>query len=157
MQYESEIETAIVNLRTAKIQLLQLLDDRTPVDQFDVTGPFDFSDTLQPLDDLSRCGAGSAARSAGCAADNSAIPTPITNWPSQTALPIRPLAPGTRITPLRITLMARQTIGVSVSIPLRIFDRNQGEKKRTLIDIDRSQQAERSSAGTGLQRRGHGL
>jgi len=27
-----------------------------------------------------------------------------------------------------------------VNIPLRIFDRNQGEKKRTLIDIDRSQQ-----------------
>jgi outer membrane protein, heavy metal efflux system len=51
VQYESEIETAIVNLRTAKIQLLQLLDDRTPVDQFDVTGPFDFSDNLQPLDD----------------------------------------------------------------------------------------------------------
>jgi cobalt-zinc-cadmium efflux system outer membrane protein len=44
VQYESEIETAIVNLRTQKIQLLQLLDDRTPVDQFDVTGPFDFSD-----------------------------------------------------------------------------------------------------------------
>ena len=42
VQYESEIETAIVNLRTAKIQLLQLLNDRTPVDQFDVTGPFDF-------------------------------------------------------------------------------------------------------------------
>ena len=27
-----------------------------------------------------------------------------------------------------------------MNIPLRIFDRNQGEKKRTLIDIDRSQQ-----------------
>jgi outer membrane protein, heavy metal efflux system len=29
---------------------------------------------------------------------------------------------------------------LSVQIPLRIFDRNQGEKQRTLIDIDRSQQ-----------------
>src|ERR1039458_8425377 len=36
VQYESEIQTAIVNLRTAKIALLQLLDARTPVDQFDV-------------------------------------------------------------------------------------------------------------------------
>ena len=27
-----------------------------------------------------------------------------------------------------------------MSIPLRVFDRNQGEKQRTLIDIDRSQQ-----------------
>jgi cobalt-zinc-cadmium efflux system outer membrane protein len=31
------------------------------------------------------------------------------------------------------------TLGLSVNIPLRIFDRNQGEKKRTLIDIDRSE------------------
>ncbi len=65
VQYESEIQTAIVNLRTAKIQLLQLLDDRTPVDQFDVTGPFDFSDALEPLLELPRGGAGCAARSAG--------------------------------------------------------------------------------------------
>ena len=42
VQYESEMQTAIVNLRTAKIQLLQLLNDRTPVEQFDVTGPFRF-------------------------------------------------------------------------------------------------------------------
>ena len=34
-----------------------------------------------------------------------------------------------------------QTLGASVNIPLRIFDRNQGEKQRTQIDIDRSQQA----------------
>jgi cobalt-zinc-cadmium efflux system outer membrane protein len=31
-------------------------------------------------------------------------------------------------------------LGFSVEIPLRIFDRNQGEKQRTLIDIDRNQQ-----------------
>jgi cobalt-zinc-cadmium efflux system outer membrane protein len=35
----------------------------------------------------------------------------------------------------------QQTLGLSVSIPLRIFDKNQGEKKRTLIDIDRSKSA----------------
>src|ERR1700677_5255625 len=40
----------MVNLRTEKIQLLQLFDDRTPVDQFDVTGAYDFSDSLGPLD-----------------------------------------------------------------------------------------------------------
>jgi len=51
VQYESEIETAIVNLRTQKIALLLLLDDRTPVDQFDVTGAFDLGPPLQPLDD----------------------------------------------------------------------------------------------------------
>ncbi len=50
MQYESDVQTAEVNLRTAKIQLLTLLNDRTPVDQFDVEGVFDFSDQLEALD-----------------------------------------------------------------------------------------------------------
>ena len=36
--------------------------------------------------------------------------------------------------------MDDNTLGLGFNIPLRIFDRNQGEKKRTLIDIDRSQQ-----------------
>jgi outer membrane protein, heavy metal efflux system len=35
---------------------------------------------------------------------------------------------------------ANQTLGASVSIPLRIFDRNQGEKQRTQLDIGRNQQ-----------------
>jgi cobalt-zinc-cadmium efflux system outer membrane protein len=34
---------------------------------------------------------------------------------------------------------AHDTIGASVSIPLRIFDRNQGEKARTQIDIGRNE------------------
>ena len=42
VQYETEIQSAIVNLRTAKIQLLQLLNDRTPVEQFDVDGSVRF-------------------------------------------------------------------------------------------------------------------
>ena len=52
VQYESDLQTAEVNLRTAKIQLLTLLNDRTPVGQFDVTGPFDFSQQLPGLDDV---------------------------------------------------------------------------------------------------------
>jgi cobalt-zinc-cadmium efflux system outer membrane protein len=35
---------------------------------------------------------------------------------------------------------ALNTLGMSVSIPLRIHDRNQGEKLRTQVDIDRNQQ-----------------
>src|ERR1700686_899503 len=38
VQYESDVQTALVSLRTAKIQVLTLLNDRTPVEQFDVTG-----------------------------------------------------------------------------------------------------------------------
>jgi cobalt-zinc-cadmium efflux system outer membrane protein len=40
VQYGSDLQTAEVNLRTAKIQLLALLNDRTPVEQFDVMGPY---------------------------------------------------------------------------------------------------------------------
>ena len=36
---------------------------------------------------------------------------------------------------------ATSALGASVNLPLRIFDRNQGEKQRTKIDIDKSQQA----------------
>ena len=52
VQFEADVQSAEVNLRTAKIQLLQLLNDRTPVDQFDVVGPFDFGEQLPLLDEL---------------------------------------------------------------------------------------------------------
>ena len=51
VQFETDVETALVNVRTAKIQLLQLLNDRMPVEQFDITGPFEFADVLPPLDE----------------------------------------------------------------------------------------------------------
>jgi cobalt-zinc-cadmium efflux system outer membrane protein len=49
IQFESDLETSTVGLRTAKIQLLQLLNSRTPVAQFDVTGTFDFTKLTQEL------------------------------------------------------------------------------------------------------------
>jgi outer membrane protein, heavy metal efflux system len=140
VQYESEIETAIVNLRTAKIQLLQMLDDRTPVEQFDVTGDYDFSDNLQPLETFRD--AALAARpdlqaalqtiqqsdtNHKLAVSNGSTDPTFAGWFTNNSSTNNPNGP--------------ETIGASVSIPLRIFDKNQGEKKRTLIDIDRAQQA----------------
>ncbi len=52
VQFESDFETALVNLRTAKIQLLMLVNDRTPIERFDVTGTFDFSEELKPLEEF---------------------------------------------------------------------------------------------------------
>ena len=37
-QYESDYQSALINARTAKITLRLMLNDQTPVDQFDVTG-----------------------------------------------------------------------------------------------------------------------
>src|SRR5215472_1138236 len=50
VQFESDLETAATNVRTAKIQLMMLLNEHTPVEQFDVTGTFDFSVELSPLE-----------------------------------------------------------------------------------------------------------
>jgi cobalt-zinc-cadmium efflux system outer membrane protein len=140
VQYESEIQTAIVNLRTAKIQLLQLLNDRTPVEQFDVTGAFDFSETLQPLDDFHQAALGarpdlqaaletiqqSETNHKLAIANGSTDPT-FGAWYTHNSSNNNP--------------NGIDTLGASVTIPLRVFDRNQGEKQRTLIDMDRSRLA----------------
>jgi cobalt-zinc-cadmium efflux system outer membrane protein len=52
VQYETDLQTATVNLRTAKIQLLTLLNDRAAVERFDVTGPYDFPDQIASLEEL---------------------------------------------------------------------------------------------------------
>ena len=139
VQYESEIQTAIVNLRTAKIALLQLMDDRTPVDQFDVTGPFDFSSDLKPLTDFEQAALDTrpdlraavqaieqAKTNHKLAIANGSTDPTFGAWYTYNSSNNNP--------------NATQTLGLSVEVPLRIFDHNQGEKKRTLIDIDRNQQ-----------------
>ena len=139
MQYESDLQTAEVNLRTSKIQLLQLLNDRTPVDQFDVQGPFDFSDQLQPLDSFrqialdNRPDLKAALESVQQADTNHKLA--IANGSTDPTF-------GAWYTynPSFNNPYDQQTLGLSVSIPLRIFDRNQGEKQRTQLDIGRNQQ-----------------
>jgi cobalt-zinc-cadmium efflux system outer membrane protein len=140
VQYESEIQTAMVNLRTAKIQLLQLLNDRTPVEQFDVTGAFDFSDSVKPLDDFRQIAldARPDLRAAIEAIQESEInhKLAIANGSTDPTFGGWYTYNSSNNNPNGIN-----TLGLSVSIPLRVFDRNQGEKQRTQIDIGRSQQA----------------
>jgi outer membrane protein, heavy metal efflux system len=138
LQYESDVQTALVNLRTTKINLLALLDDRRPVDSFDVDGPFDFSEDLLSLDDYrkdaldARPDLRAAMLSVKQAeteyqlaeADGSTDPT-IGVWFTHNGSFNNP--------------DALNTLGASVSIPLRFFDRNQGEKLRTKIDIKRNE------------------
>jgi outer membrane protein, heavy metal efflux system len=133
VQYETDVQTAIVNLRTAKIQLLMLLDDRTPVDRFDVTGPFDFSNEVRPLDQLqqtaleTRPDLKAAMDSVDKAhtdhrlaiANGSTDPTFGADFARNPPIPVY--------------------FGLNVTIPLRIFDRNQGEKLRTQQDITRNE------------------
>jgi cobalt-zinc-cadmium efflux system outer membrane protein len=139
VQYESDLQTAEVNLRSSKIQLLQLLNDRTPVDQFDVKGPFDFSDQLQPLDTFRQIGLDNRP---DLKAALESIQQANTNHKLAVSNGSTDPTFGAWYTynPSFNNPYAHQTIGASVSIPLRIFDRNQGEKQRTQLDIGRNQQ-----------------
>jgi cobalt-zinc-cadmium efflux system outer membrane protein len=129
VQFESDFETAWVNLRTAKIQLLTLLNDRTAIDRFDVAGPYDFGESLAPLQEFrdiavaARPDLKAAMQNVDLArithklavANGSTDPTFSVDFGRNPPIPV--------------------FFGVGVSIPLRIFDRNQGEKARTQLDI----------------------
>ena len=133
VQYESDLQTAEVNLRTAKIQLLALLNERTPVEQFDVTGLFDFSHQIAPLDDVRQSALDTRPdlRAALESVDKAKTDHRLAVANGSTD-PTFGFDVG-RNPPID------QYIGFSVSVPLRIFDRNQGEKLRTQLDIDRSE------------------
>jgi outer membrane protein, heavy metal efflux system len=141
VQYESDWQAAEVNLRTAKIQLQQLLDDRTPVDQFDVQGPFDFKDNLLPLEGFRQI---ATEHRPDLQAALQSIQQAKTNYKLAVANGSTDPTFSAWYTnnPSFNNPNALQTLGLSVSIPLRIFDKNQGEKKRTYLDIGRNQQLE---------------
>jgi cobalt-zinc-cadmium efflux system outer membrane protein len=143
VQYEAELQAALVGLQTAKIQLLQLLDARTPVQDFDVAGSYEFSDVLPELEQFHQAALDARPDLAAAlatiiqaetnhklaVANGSTDPT-FSGWYTWNSSTNNP--------------NATQTVGASVSIPLRIFDRNQGEKQRTQIDVDRSRQTSKA-------------
>ena len=148
VQYESDLQTAEVNLRTAKIQLLTLLNDRMPVEQYDVSGPYDFREQLLPRDEFRKIALDSRPdlRAAFQAVDkaqtdhelavaNGSTDPTFSSWYSYNPSFNNP--------------NAHQTLGVSVSVPVRIFDRNQGEKLRTQLDITRNERL-RDAAEAGV-------
>ena len=149
VQYESDLQAAEESLENAKIQLLTLLNDRTRIEQFDVTGPFDFSDQLMPRDEFRKIAfdtrpdfkaAVEAIEKAQtdhqlAIANGSTDPT-FGAWYTHNSSNNNPFG--------------INTLGLSVSIPLRIFDRNQGEKLRTQLDITRNERLRDAAEATVL-------
>jgi cobalt-zinc-cadmium efflux system outer membrane protein len=138
VQYESDLQAAEENLEDAKIQLLTLLNDRTPIDRIDVVGPYDFNNQLAPRDEFrkiamdTRPDLKAAVEAIDKAqtdhklaiANGSTDPTFGVWWTHN---------------PSFNNPFDEDTLGLSVNIPLRIFDRNQGEKLRTKLDITRTE------------------
>jgi cobalt-zinc-cadmium efflux system outer membrane protein len=141
--YESDVQTAVVNLRTAKIQLLRLLNDQTtPADQFDVNGPFDFAEPMQTLDELHRIALAGRPdlRAAMLAVDKARTDHQLAmaNGSADPTFGMDVGFPSVSQVYLSYQPPLRQFVGVSLGLPLRFFDRNQGEKLRTELDVTRN-------------------
>ncbi len=140
VQFETDLQTALVNLRTAKIQLLAILNDRTPVERFDVTGPFEYTEQTLTLNELHQ------AALANRPDLKEALQT-VDKAKTDYRLAV---ANGTTDPTFGLDLARNPPIpvyvGFSVTIPLRIFDRNQGEKARTQLDIRRSERLREATA-----------
>src|SRR5277367_3185553 len=148
VQYESDVQAAEENLETTKIQLLTLLNERTPTRQFDVNGPFDFNDQLLPQDEVRKIALDTrpdlkaaveavdkAQTDHKLAVANGSTDPTFGAWYTHNSSTNNPFA--------------INTVGVSVNVPLRIFDRNQGEKLRTQLDITRNEKL-RDAAEAGV-------
>jgi outer membrane protein, heavy metal efflux system len=133
IQYESDLQNAEVSLRTAKIQLLSLLNERTPIEQFDVSGKYDFSEQMMPLEEF-------RAAALDARPDLKAASQAVDKSQTDHRLAI---ANGSADPTFGVDFGRNPPIpayfGVSVTIPVRIFDRNQGEKLRTELDVTRNQ------------------
>jgi cobalt-zinc-cadmium efflux system outer membrane protein len=134
VQFETDVQTALVNLRTAKIQFRALLNDYTPIDRFDVLGQFDFHEPEMTLDQFRQAALDhrpdlqtalqtvAKARTDYQLARANGSTDPVIGWDVGRQAPDIPAY-----------------MGIGITIPLRIFDRNQGEKERTRLDIGRSE------------------
>ena len=144
VQYESDVQTADVNLRTAKIQLLRMLNDQTtPVEQFDVSGPFDFAEPAPSLDECRRIAfdVRPDLRAALQAIDKAKTDNRLAhaNGSVDPTISVDAGFPSLSQAWQSYQPPLREYVGVGVGVPLRIFDRNQGEKLRTQLDIARNE------------------
>ena len=134
LQYLSDLQSAEVNLRTAKIDLLQLLNDRTAVEQFDVTENFDFSEPALRPEDLRTDAIDHRPdlREAQQTVEKAKIDHQLAIANGSTD-PTFGFDASHQPTPLNTY------VGFNITIPLRLFDKNQGEKLRTSLDVGHAQ------------------
>jgi cobalt-zinc-cadmium efflux system outer membrane protein len=133
VQFETDLINAQVSLRTSKITLLSIMNDRlTPVDGLDVAGDFNFTETIVLQEELrqaaldARPDLSSATTALRKARVDNKLAWANGSWDPTVGLEYQRTQPD-------------NTAGVSLGLPIRIFDRNQGEKARTLLEIQRAE------------------
>ncbi len=131
VQFETDLINAQVSLRTAKITLLSIMNDRlTSLDALDVAGDFNFKETMLLQQELRQ--AALDARPDLLTATTALSKAKVDNklawangsWDPAVGFEYQRTQPD-------------NTAGVTLALPIRIFDKNQGEKARTQLEIQR--------------------
>lgn len=134
VQFESDTDNAKLNLQQASAQLQLLFGVDRPVSTLDIVGTLD--PPQMPLTMTEAEQKGLATRP-----DFLAVRQALTAAEANARLAIA----GGTVDPTVSSEYERSgtdnTFGVNVSIPLRIFDRNQGEKERTRYEVNSSRLA----------------
>lgn len=130
-QFESDDDTARLNIQQASAQLQQLFGVDHPSPTFDITG------TLQ-LPVLSLTMAEAETRALAARPDYQAARQSLLLSRANAHFAMANGTADPTVSSEYERSGADNTFGVSVSIPLRIFDRNQGEKERTAYEVSSS-------------------
>jgi cobalt-zinc-cadmium efflux system outer membrane protein len=134
-EFESDYDNANLNLVQASDQLQLLLGAQKPSDTFDITGTLDpptFAETLPQIEQQAL-----AARP-----DYQAVVQAVRVADANVKLADADGTTDPTIGGEYERSATYNTAGFQVSIPLRIFDRNQGEKERTRYEAESSRFAE---------------
>jgi cobalt-zinc-cadmium efflux system outer membrane protein len=132
--FETDMDNSELNLREASIALQTLAGIATPTDRFAITGTLDPPQVTETLEHLRAIALANRpdlkAAQAQVNVNQAAVKLAIANGTADPTLE----GDYERSGPVN-------TFGASINIPLRIFDRNQGEKQRTGYELESSRLA----------------
>jgi len=132
--FESDLDNAELTLRQGSIELQTLVGIATPTDNFAIAGTLDPPRIMTTLDELRSTALANRPdlRAAQAQVDVNAAAVKLA------------IANGTADPTIESDYERSghvNTFGANINIPLRLFDRNQGEKERTRYDLESSRLA----------------
>lgn len=133
--FESDFDNAQLTLRQASIALQTLIGVATPRADFAITGTLDPPPVTVTLDELRTSALANRpdlkAADAQVKVNEAAVRLAIANGTADPTIQAEYERSG-----------SANTFGANINIPLRIFDRNQGEKQRTAYELESSRLSE---------------